>query len=228
MTQIALKTRWGWHILMDLLKRMDLWEGMGRLMLRVAIFASVLAAASAASVEAQTFSSKSRTELFKSQIDVLDNRAAGQYRNSVRLLPQSVVTPGRFAVPDYAGTYRGVYLDMARTAARQHNIPENLFLRLVQQESAWNPSARSHKGALGLAQLMPATARSLRVDPLDPQQNLEGGARYLRQQYDEFRSWPLALAAYNAGPQAVKRYGGIPPYKETRNYVRRITGAAPG
>ena len=103
-------------------------------------------------------------------------------------------------------------------------MPEDLFLRLVQQESGWNPKARSHKGALGLAQLMPATARTLRVDPRDPAQNLDGGARYLAAQYRQFGSWRLALAAYNAGPQAVTKYGGVPPYKETQGYVRAILG----
>ncbi|MEM9576763.1 MAG: lytic transglycosylase domain-containing protein [Pseudomonadota bacterium] len=177
-----------------------------------------------AAVEAQTVSSKSRSKLFKSQVSVLDNRAASQYNNSVRLQPPSVVTPSKWNLGAYDGRYKGKYLDMAKAAARKHGVPEGLFLRLVQQESAWNPKAKSPKGALGLAQLMPGTARYLRVDPHDPQQNLEGGARYLREQFDTFRSWPLALAAYNAGPQAVKKHGGIPPYKETRNYVRVITG----
>lgn len=177
-----------------------------------------------ATADAQTVSSKSRIKLFESQLDVLDNRAASQYNNSVRLKPPSVITPGKWNIPAYNGKYRGQYLELAKAAARKHNVPENLFLRLVQQESAWNPKARSHKGALGLAQLMPDTARALRVNPLDPEENLEGGARYLRKQFDEFRSWHLALAAYNAGPQAVKKHGGVPPFKETKNYVRRITG----
>ena len=180
------------------------------------------------SADAQTVSSKSRSKLFNSQVSVLDNRAAIQYRDSVRLKPPSVITPSKWNIPQYSGAYRGEYLEMARAAAQKHNVPENLFLRLVQQESGWNPRAKSHKGALGLAQLMPETARLLRVDPMNPRQNLEGGARYLRKQYDEFRSWGLALAAYNAGPQAVKKYGGVPPYKETQNYVRRITGVTPG
>ena len=177
--------------------------------------------------EAQTVSSKSRIKLFESQLSVLDNRAASQYNNSVRLKPSSVITPGKWNIPAYNGKYRGQYLEVAKAAARKHNIPENLFLRLVQQESAWNPTAQSHKGALGLAQLMPGTARALRVDPLDPEENLEGGARYLRNQFDEFQSWHLALAAYNAGPNAVKKHGGIPPFKETQNYVQRITGMPP-
>jgi len=82
--------------------------------------------------------------------------------------------------------------------------------------------AVSPKGAIGLAQLMPATARMLGVDPWDPVQNLEGGARYLAAQYRRFGSWRLALAAYNAGPAAVARHGGVPPYRETRAYIAQI------
>lgn len=114
------------------------------------------------------------------------------------------------------------YAVMARAAAIKHNIPPDLFERLVKAESNWNPRAISPKGAIGLAQLMPFTARALGVDPRDPRQNLEGGARYLAQQYRRFGNWRLALAAYNAGPEAVEKYGGIPPFRETRNYVQKI------
>ncbi|MCP3971200.1 MAG: lytic transglycosylase domain-containing protein [Rhodobacteraceae bacterium] len=170
------------------------------------------------------FSSKNRAGLFKSQTNVLDNRAATQYANSVRLQPRTFEVPGMDS-PAYNGKYSGPYLAMARDAARRHGVPEDLFLRLVQQESGWRATAKSHKGAYGLAQLMPATARALGVDRTDPYGNLEGGAKYLRQQYDRFRSWRLALAAYNAGPEAVQKYDGVPPYKETRNYVRIIWGS---
>nr|WP_242509583.1 lytic transglycosylase domain-containing protein [Rhodovulum imhoffii] len=179
----------------------------------------------AASAQADSaLSSKSRASLFQSQTRVLDTRAASQYANSIRLQPKPFVTPSRYGGPGYSGKYRGEYLNLARAAARQHGVPEDLFLRLVQQESGWNPRARSHKGAIGLAQLMPQTARYLGVNPHDPRQNLEGGARYLKTQYDKFRSWRLALAAYNAGPLAVEKHGGVPPYRETRNYVRAILG----
>ena len=174
---------------------------------------------------ADIFSSKSRKQLFQSQTRVLDTRASSQYAASVRLQPQTIHTPGLGGIPEYDGRYRGQYLSMAREAARQHGIPEDLFLRLVQQESGWNPRARSHKGAMGLAQLMQATARYLRVDPNDPKENLEGGARYLAEQYRTFGSWRLALAAYNAGPEAVRKHNGVPPYRETRNYVRIILGS---
>jgi soluble lytic murein transglycosylase-like protein len=128
-----------------------------------------------------------------------------------------------FGLPAYAGS-TGVYQDMARAAARRHNVPEDLFLRLVRTESNFRPGAKSNKGAIGLAQLMPYTANHLGVNPHDPKQNLEGGARYLRQQYQRFGDWRLALAAYNAGPEAVARYGGVPPYDETRRYVKAILG----
>lgn len=176
-------------------------------------------------VASDLFSTRSQKDLFASQLRVLDTRAASQYAGSVRLKPPSIHTPGEWGSLPYTGEYRGKYLDMARAAARRNNVPEELFLRLVQQESAWNPQAKSPKGALGLAQLMPGTARDLRVDPLDPFENLDGGARYLRQQYERFRSWRLALAAYNAGPAAVKKHGGVPPFKETRDYVKIIWGS---
>jgi soluble lytic murein transglycosylase-like protein len=155
----------------------------------------------ASPLAAQSYSSKSRKKLFLSQTKLLDSRAASQYAASVRLQPPSVNTPSR------------------------HGVPEDLFLRLVQQESGWQHSAKSIKGAIGLAQLMPFTAAKLGVDPYDPKQNLEGGARYLRLMYDRYENWRLALAAYNAGPGAVDKYGGVPPYRETKNYVKVIWGS---
>lgn len=187
------------------------------------------ALAFAVPAQAEVLSTKSRAKLFSSQTRILDSRAAQQYNNSVRLAPPKVVTPSKWGgddgvAPAYRGRYRGVYLGMAREAARRHGIPEDLFLRLVQQESNWNPTARSHKGAIGLAQLMPFTARDLGVNPHDPNENLNGGARYLAEQYRKFGSWRLALAAYNAGPGAVEKHNGVPPYRETRDYVRKIWG----
>ncbi len=167
-------------------------------------------------------STKSRANQLNHRLSVLDGLQS-TYDHSARLQPKREEQP--FGVPSFNGSYRGQYLAMARAAARRHGIPEDLFLRLVQQESGWKANARSHKGAIGLAQLMPATARSLGVNPNDPRQNLEGGARYLRTQYNRFRSWRLALAAYNAGPEAVARHGGVPPYKETQGYVRAILGS---
>ena len=174
---------------------------------------------------ADMFSSKNQRNLFRSQTRVLDNRASQQYANSVRLQPPSVYTPSKWGPLPYEGSYRGRFLNMARKAARRNDVPEDLFLRLIQQESNWNHKAESHKGAIGLAQLMPDTAKALGVDPNKPRENLDGGARYLAAQYRKFGSWRLALAAYNAGPEAVKKYGGVPPYDETKNYVLKIWGS---
>lgn len=169
-------------------------------------------------------SSHSRAALFASQTRLMDSRLATQYENSARLKPKSAADDPS-ALPSYRGNYRGVHLETARAAARQHGVPEDLFLRLVQQESGWNQAAVSVKGALGLAQLMPGTAARLGVNASDPQQNLEGGARYLRAMYDRFGSWRLALAAYNAGPDAVQEHGGVPPFDETQAYVKAILGS---
>jgi soluble lytic murein transglycosylase-like protein len=175
-------------------------------------------------------SSKSRAEQFARQTRLMDSRLAGQYQQSARLRPNgrsggdnSVDIQLSANIPAYRGK-RSDFIPHAREAARRYGIPEDLFLRLVQQESGWNPRARSHKGATGLAQLMPGTAAKLGVNPHDPVQNLQGGARYLRMMYNQFGNWHLALAAYNAGPGAVQKYKGIPPYRETRNYVRIIAG----
>ncbi len=170
-------------------------------------------------------SSSSRGTIFNSQKSLLDGRLSKQYKGSVKLKPSFVRGTTSTAIPAFRGSYKGEYLPIAKSMARKHGIPENLFLRLVQQESGWKPKARSHKGAIGLAQLMPGTARNLGVNPHDPRQNLEGGARYLKRMYNKFGSWKLALAAYNAGPGAVEKYNGIPPYKETKNYVRKILGS---
>lgn len=106
--------------------------------------------------------------------------------------------------------------------AHREGVPPELFLALIHAESSFNPYARSHVGAMGLTQLMPATARELGVDPRDPMQNMAGGARYLRLQHERFGSWQLALAAYNAGPTRVARLGRIPNITETKNYVSKI------
>lgn len=116
------------------------------------------------------------------------------------------------------------YRAAATEIAQKYGIDPDLFARLIQQESGWNPNAGSEKGALGLTQLMPGTALDMGVLRADPLQNLEGGAKYLRQQLDAFGDPALALAAYNAGPGSVRKYGGIPPFKETQNYVSRILG----
>lgn len=117
--------------------------------------------------------------------------------------------------------------EIARQKARDFGVDENIFLRLVNAESGWDPRVTSSAGAAGLVQLMPETAKGLGVtNPYDPVQSLTGGARYLSQQLKRFGSYDKALAAYNAGPGNVERYGGIPPFKETQNYVKNILGGA--
>jgi soluble lytic murein transglycosylase-like protein len=113
-------------------------------------------------------------------------------------------------------------------AAASNGIDPALLKGLVSQESGFNPSARSGAGAVGLTQLMPGTASALGVtNPLDPAQSLQGGAKYLREQLDRFGGdETLALAAYNAGPGAVQKYGGVPPYAETQNYVTSVMSKA--
>ena len=112
---------------------------------------------------------------------------------------------------------------MIGKAANDHGIEPALLDALVSAESSYDPAARSRAGALGLTQLMPGTAASLGIlNPMDPEQNLQGGAKYLSQLIKQFGDPKLALAAYNAGPGAVMRAGGIPNYQETRSYVDKV------
>jgi soluble lytic murein transglycosylase-like protein len=114
------------------------------------------------------------------------------------------------------------HLDALTAAAESAGVDPKLVAAVAWTESGFRGDAVSGAGAQGLMQLMPATAAGLGVDPRDPRQNLEGGARYLAEQLDRFGRVDLALAAYNAGPGAVARHGGIPPYPETRAYVDRV------
>jgi soluble lytic murein transglycosylase-like protein len=132
------------------------------------------------------------------------------------------------SAPSTTGPQSGAYEPLIAQAATRNGLDPAILHGLIQQESGFNPAARSSSGALGLTQLMPGTAASLGVtEPLDPAQSIEGGARYLSEQLQRFGGNVAdALAAYNAGPGAVQSHGGVPPYPETQAYVTKVLGYA--
>jgi soluble lytic murein transglycosylase-like protein len=130
----------------------------------------------------------------------------------------------------YGAPKQTSYDPLIAEAARKYGLDENLIRSVIQTESNFNSQAVSPKGAMGLMQLMPGTAQSLKVsNPFDPSQNIEGGSKYLRSMLDHFDgNLEQALSAYNAGPKAVETYKGVPPYAETQNYVKRVLGLMSG
>jgi soluble lytic murein transglycosylase-like protein len=115
------------------------------------------------------------------------------------------------------------YDALIKSASRRHGVPAAMVKAVIHAESAFNPRAISPKGAMGLMQLMPGTAQLMGVEqPFHARQNVHGGTRYLRSLHDRYGNWTHTLAAYNAGPSAVDHYRGIPPYDETRQYVKRV------
>lgn len=123
------------------------------------------------------------------------------------------------ALPKRAVQYEAIFDEASRT----YGVSKSLLLAVAKQESNYDPNSVSHAGAQGIMQLMPGTAKTLGVkNAFDPYENIMGGAKLLRDNIRAFGSIPLALAAYNAGPGAVKKYGGVPPYKETQDYVKKI------
>ena len=142
-------------------------------------------------------------------------------RNYERVIREPVAQAG----PANAQLITGrPYADLVAAAARMHNVPQALLHALIKAESGYNPKARSAAGALGLMQLMPGTAKEMGVeDVLDPEDNVQGGARYLKRMLNLFdNDITLAVAAYNAGPEAVRRRGAVPPFAETRRYVPNV------
>ena len=135
----------------------------------------------------------------------------------------------RTTAPPVAPKREGQYEDLIREHATQNGLSPDLVRAVIRAESGFNPRAVSPKGAMGLMQLMPATARDLGVsNPFHPGENIRGGVAYLARLMARYgQNLELALAAYNAGPGAVERYGAVPPYRETQSYVKKITANAP-
>src|SRR5579859_1742283 len=162
--------------------------------------------------------------LFAARLSAAESPAPTQSRSTPTALKAQ-------SVPGVAGLRSGEavpFQSLIEAAARKHGVRPALLAALVKQESNFKPNARSAVGAKGLTQLMDATARGLGVtDPFDPAQSLDGGARFLGGLLKQFKgNESLALAAYNAGPGAVQKYGGIPPYQETQRYVPKVLGYA--
>lgn len=147
------------------------------------------------------------------------------YNQLYRAVQDVAVTGGASTVlPTSFKPAAGEVGQKVSSAAERYGIPQAIAHRLVRQESGGKQDAVSSAGAIGVMQLMPGTARDLGVDPNNLDQNIEGGMRYLAQMYKKFGDWTLALAAYNAGPGAVEKHKGVPPFAETQNYVKSILG----
>jgi hypothetical protein len=135
---------------------------------------------------------------------------------------RALALAGSASLTDMDASERRPYLTLIEAAARRHNVDPRLVHAVITVESRYRADARSRKGAMGLMQLMPATARELQVrDPYDPAANIEAGVRHLRHLLERF-DLPRAVAAYNAGAGAVRKFGGVPPFRETQAYVRQV------
>lgn len=155
--------------------------------------------------------------------DILDNKIninEKYFNKDESNLPNTTELPD---IPLIPGAPKGEILGLIDKYSQKYNIDKNLVKAVVQQESGFNSNAVSPVGAQGLMQLMPSTAKGLGVrNPFNAEQNIEGGTKYLKNLINKYDSVKLGLAAYNAGSGAVQKYGGVPPYKETQNYVNKI------
>lgn len=173
-----------------------------------------------------------RFQELSARLEALRPRPAPRPVPSVRPSPSRPLAGGFVPLDPFSATSvspdRHGLAAVVRQAAASAGVDPALFEALVEAESGFDPAAVSPAGAQGLSQLMPGTAKALGVaDPFDPAQNADGGARYLAQMLREFGGDErLALAAYNAGPGAVRRHGGVPPFAETRAYVERVLAGA--
>ncbi len=154
-----------------------------------------------------------------------DPSSASSTSSSSGSSSSSDASHGTGALPSAAaGTDKAKLIDYAKQMAQKYGIPEDIFLRQIQQESGFSTNAVSSAGAIGIAQFMPDTAKGFGIDPHDPYQSLDAAAKFDQQLYKEFGSWTLAMAAYNSGPGNVQKYKGVPPFPETQQYVKIIVG----
>ncbi len=167
--------------------------------------------------------------LYKNLLNRLDLEDSDKANGAEKLkLPQYLpiviqAAPDSSSMAPAAADWKNEYRDIIASAAKENRLAPQLVEAVIAAESNGDPHAVSRKGALGLMQLMPDTARAVGVsDPLDPTQNINGGARYLRRMLDRFGDLRKALAAYNAGPKVVEKHDGVPPFDETQTYVNRI------
>jgi len=158
--------------------------------------------------------------------EVVEVQSVGDPTLIRRILPDGAAAPMAAAGTGRSSLAGVPYADLFTQAGARHGVSPALLAAVAKTESGFNSSAVSPAGATGLMQFMPATAKGLGVDPTDPASSIDGAARYLSDLTEQFGSTELALAAYNAGPGTVRRYGGIPPYGETQSYVQKVTSAA--
>lgn len=151
-----------------------------------------------------------------------EGRGAPADANAAPAMAQGSPTASAYT-PQQPAPERLIPEKLANAAAAKYGLPPSLVLSVMKAESGFQPQALSPKGAVGLMQLMPATAHSLGVNPYDPAQNVDAGTRYLRSLLEKYNGLLRhALAAYNAGPEAVEKHGGVPPFAETLDYIRRV------
>ncbi|WHZ58901.1 lytic transglycosylase domain-containing protein [Metabacillus hrfriensis] len=165
-------------------------------------------------------------DIFQSYIDGQTEEVPPQFKQAAVPLTMPQVNVNVRTTPSEPAGSKEIDSLISEMAAK-YSLDEKLIRAVISQESGFNPNAKSAAGAAGLMQLMPKTAQSLGVlNTFDPAQNIEGGTKYLKQMLTKYNGdIPLALAAYNAGPGNVDKYGGIPPFKETQNYVQKITAS---